>query len=408
MNRKQYENKRRELMNELETIMNADTLDQDAFNAKKAEIEALDASWEAYAQAQADMNALNDHAPSVAPVVDLTTGESRTTAPTVTDLYATDDYRNAFMNFCVKGQRIPEQYRNDAAATGLSDIDGGAVISTTIVREIIREMKVRGEIWAKVRKLNIQGGVEFPIVDVMPVATWVGEGSQDSQKLTSDTKVVFSYHGLECKLAQSLLVSVVTIAEFEALFTQLAVEAIIAALEKGVFNGSGSGEMLGILNETRIPVGNTIELTAEDLTWKGWKQKVFTKMKKAYRNGDFFMAQATFDGYIDGMTDTTGQPIGRVNYGIDGNEVYRFAGKNVVTVEEDILKDWDSADAGDVVAVFGNLSNYAVNSNLEMRTVKWIDENTNKVYNKVIMICDGKVLDPNGFLIIKKAGDDSE
>lgn len=408
MNRKQYENKRRELMNELETIMNADTLDQDAFNAKKAEIEALDASWEAYAQAQADMNALNDHAPSVAPVVDLTTGESRTTATTVTDLYATDDYRNAFMNFIVKGQRIPEQYRNDAAATGLSDVDGGAVIPTTIVHEMIRDMKVRGEIWAKVRKLNIQGGIEFPIADVMPVATWVGEGSQDSQKLTADTKVMFSYHGLECKLAQSLLVSVVTIAEFEALFTQLAVEAIIAALEKGVFNGSGSGEMLGILNETRIPVGNTIELTAEDLTWKGWKQKVFAKMKKAYRNGDFFMAQATFDGYIDGMTDTTGQPIGRVNYGIDGNEVYRFAGKNVVTVEEDILKDWDSADAGDVVAVFGNLSNYAVNSNLEMRTVKWIDENTNKVYNKVTMICDGKVLDPNGFLIIKKAGDDSE
>ena len=403
MNRKQYENKRRELMNELETIMNAETLDQDAFNAKKAEVEALDARWEAYAQAQADMNALNDHAPSVAPVVDLSTGESRAAAPAAKDLYATDDYRTAFMNFIAKGQRIPEQYRNNAAATGLSDIDGGAVIPTTIVHELIRELKIRGEIWAKVRKLNIQGGVEFPIADVMPVATWVGEGSQDSQKLTADAKVVFSYHGLECKLAQSLLVSVVTIAEFEALFTQLAVEAIIAALEAGVFNGSGSGEMLGILNETRIPVGNTIELTAEDLTWKGWKQKVFAKMKKAYRNGEFFMAQATFDGYIDGMTDTTGQPIGRVNYGIDGNEVYRFAGKNVVTVEEDILKDWDSADAGDVVAVFGNLSNYAVNSNLEMRAVKWLDENTNKVYNKVTMICDGKVLDPNGFLIIKKA-----
>lgn len=403
MNRKQYENKRRELMNELETIMNAETLDQDAFNAKKSEVEALDAHWEAYAQAQADMNALNDHAPSVAPVVDLSTGESRAAAPAAKDLYATDDYRTAFMNFITKGQRIPEQYRIDAAATGLSDIDGGAVIPTTIVHELIRELKIRGEIWAKVRKLNIQGGVEFPIADVMPVATWVGEGTQDSQKLTADTKVVFSYHGLECKLAQSLLVSVVTIAEFEAQFTQLAVEAIIAALEAGVFNGSGSGEMLGILNETRIPVGNTITLTAEDLTWKGWKQKVFAKMKKAYRNGEFFMAQATFDGYIDGMTDTTGQPIGRVNYGIDGNEVYRFAGKNVVTVEEDILKDWDSADAGDVVAVFGNLSNYAVNSNLEMRAVKWIDENTNKVYNKVTMICDGKVLDPNGFLIIKKA-----
>ena len=29
-----------------------------------------------------------------------------------------------------------------------------------------------------------------------------------------------------------------------------------------------------------------------------------------------------FDGYIDGMVDKQGQPIGRVNYGIDGGETY--------------------------------------------------------------------------------------
>ena len=276
------------------------------------------------------------------------------------------------------------------------------MIPTTIVREMIRELKVRGEIWAKVRKLNVEGGVEFPIADLMPVATWVGEGSQEEQKLESKNKVSFNYYGLECKLAQSLLVSVVTIAEFEELFSQLAVEAIITALEKGVFNGTGSGQMKGILNETRIPAGNTIELTAADLTWKGWKLKVFAKMPKAYRNGDFFMAQATFDAYIDGMTDEQGQPIGRVNYGIDGAENYRFGGKVVTTVEDDVLKDWDTAASGDVIAVFGDLSKYGVNTNLEMRAVRWIDEDNNKVKNKVTMILDGKVLDPYGFLIIKK------
>lgn len=32
-------------------------------------------------------------------------------------------------------------------------------------------------------------------------------------------------------------------------------------------------------------------------------KKVFGKMKKSYRNGTFYMAQSTFDGYIDGMVD---------------------------------------------------------------------------------------------------------
>lgn len=403
MNRKQYEAKRKELMDRLNDLMTAETVDQKAFDETKEKVEALDAQWEQYALNQANIAALNDVAPSVAPVVDLTPAANRlAAAPVVKDVYATDEYRTAFMNYFTRGEAIPEKFRNEAKTTGLADLAGGAVIPTTIVREMIRELKVRGEIWAKVRKLNVEGGVEFPIADLMPVATWVGEGSQEEQKLESKNKVSFNYYGLECKLAQSLLVSVVTIAEFEELFSQLAVEAIITALEKGVFNGTGSGQMKGILNETRIPAGNTIELTAADLTWKGWKQKVFAKMPKAYRNGDFFMAQATFDAYIDGMTDEQGQPIGRVNYGIDGAENYRFGGKVVTTVEDDVLKDWDTAASGDVIAVFGDLSKYGVNTNLEMRAVRWIDEDNNKVKNKVTMILDGKVLDPYGFLIIKK------
>ena len=114
------------------------------------------------------------------------------------------------------------------------------------------------------------------------------------------------------------------------------------------------------------------------------------------------MAQGTFDGYIDGMVDTTGQPIGRVNYGIAGEETYRFGGKEVLTVEDDVIADYDTASTGDVVAVFVNLDDYVINSNLEMQVVKWVDHDTNTVKNKAILICDGKLVDPNGVIIIKK------
>ena len=37
-----------------------------------------------------------------------------------------------------------------------------------------------------------------------------------------------------------------------------------------------------------------------------------------------------------------------------------------------------------------------------MQTVKWVDHDTNEIKNKCILICDGKLLDPNGVLVIKK------
>ena len=152
-----------------------------------------------------------------------------------------------------------------------------------------------------------------------------------------------------------------------------------------------------------MPTANVITLTEEEISsWATWKKKVFAKMKKAYRKGEFIMAQGTFDSYIDGMVDTTGQPIGRVNYGIDGGENYRFSGKGVETVEVDVIANFDDAAKGDVIAIFANLKDYAINSNMEMRTVRWSDHDTNQEKQKIMMIADGKLLDPSGVLIIKK------
>ena len=101
------------------------------------------------------------------------------------------------------------------------------------------------------------------------------------------------------------------------------------------------------------------------------------KMKKAYRNGSFVMNQSTFDTGIDGMEDKNGQPIGRTNYGVNGEETYRFMGKNVETVEDDVLPSWDDANEGDVIAVFMNFSDYVINTNMEMQVVKWTDHDNN-------------------------------
>lgn len=102
------------------------------------------------------------------------------------------------------------------------------------------------------------------------------------------------------------------------------------------------------------------------------------------------------------MEDKNGQPVGRTNYGINGEESYRFMGKDVETVEDDMLPAYEDAKEGDVVAAFFKPTDYAINSNMTMTTVKWTDNDSNEVKNKCIMILDGKLVDPYGVLIIKK------
>jgi HK97 family phage major capsid protein len=319
------------------------------------------------------------------------------------DRHDTPEYRSAFMEYVCRGVEIPAELRTDAV-TGTTD--ASAVIPTTLMHEIVQKMDTYGNIYKAVRKLNVQGGITIPILSIKPEATWVGEGKSESQKISAQDTVTFSYFGVECKIAQTLLANAVTISEFQDLFVPLATEAIIKAVEKAIMKGSGTKQPLGILNDPRIPKANIITITpTEFASWDGWHKKVKAKMKKAYRNGSFIMNQSTFDGHIDGMVDKNGQPIGRTNYGINGEETYRFLGKTVETVEDDLIASWDDAAEGDVVAAFVNLTDYVVNTNKQMTTVKWVDNDTNEVKNKCIMICDGKLVDPNGVLIIKKGKD---
>ena len=162
--------------------------------------------------------------------------------------------------------------------------------------------------------------------------------------------------------------------------------------------------MLGVTVDTRVAAGQKITLTADEITdWGAWKKKVFAKIPLAYKAGGIFvMGSGTFDGYIDGMQDANGQPIGRVNYGIADAPQYRFGGKEVLEVEEDVIASYDTANSADVIAVFMNPGDYAINSNMQMTMYRWFDHDNNQWVDKAILINDGKLLDAAGVLIIKK------
>lgn len=317
------------------------------------------------------------------------------------DRYATLEYRKAFMDYCRTGNMTPELRAN--AMTGTGDVS--AIIPSTILNEVISKVQSYGQLFNRVRKLNVKGGLTIPILSLKPAATWIGESaSSDKQKGQANTNISFSYYGLECKISTSLLADTVSLAGFENTVTDLITEAMVKALDQAVLNGTGTGRPLGITKDTRVPAAQIVTLTAaEFVKWDAWKKKVFAKMPLSYKAGAMFcMASGTFEGYIDGMVDSNGQPIGRVNYGITDGAQERFGGKEVCLCEDDIIAPYPDAAVGDVVAVYCDLKNYGFNSNMQMTMYRYFDHDTNEWVDKAILIADGKLIDPNGVVIVKK------
>jgi HK97 family phage major capsid protein len=317
------------------------------------------------------------------------------------DRFSSLEYRKAFMRFAQTGEIMPELRANATTTTG----DISAVVPTTILNEVIRKVTAYGQVFNRVRKLNVKGGLTIPILSLKPVATWIGETTvSDKQKVQANTNIAFSYYGLECKVSTSLLADTVSLAGFENTLVDLIVEAMVKALDFAILKGNGTGKALGITADTRVPAAQIVTLsTADFANWASWKKKVFAKMPLSYKAGAaFLMASGTFEGYIDGMVDGHGQPIGRVNYGITNGPQERFGGKEVIQVEDDIIAPYDDAAVGDVVAVYVDLKNYGFNSNMQMTMFRYFDHDTNEWVDKAVLIADGKLIDPNGVVIVKK------
>ena len=333
-NYEDYKTQRSALCNEAEALLEEGNVE--AANEKMADVDTMDEEYENFATAQANLRAKTEPAKTVV-VNGLENAEGETVGTFGAEMedknmLNTREYQEAFMNLVCRGEKMPEKFQ-DAIASKLTNAvtavtDTTAVIPNTLLKEIIRELKDCGELYSRVRKVNVQGGVDIPILTLAPTAKWVADGSaSEDQKLEAKTKVSFSYYGLECKIAQTLIANVVDLDEFTEMFVPLAGEAIMSALDKGIIAGTGSGQMTGVAVDDRIPAANIIEMSEDDFgSWEAWKKNVFAKMKKKYRDGIFVMAQGTFDGNIDGMVDLNGQPIARVNYGITDGEKYRCGG----------------------------------------------------------------------------------
>ena len=329
------------------------------------------------------------------------------------DPFATMEYRQAFMRYAQTGQEIPVTlYQRDNMPQNLTGL--GATIPTTILNEFINEVRlVYGNIYSKVRKLNIQGAVKVPIAELQAQFKWITEETvaprEDGGKINEF--VEFSYNMCEIRVAQTLLSSIVTIDLFEREIVRIMMIAYMQAMDTGIVKGTGNGQMLGILNDPRVMTqeGHIIQMSGADINnWTAWRKNFFSKLPLGYRNGEFIFPLATVDAYLETMADANNNPIFRqatgleVNDGDRRNPNGRFFGREIALVEPDIITDFDSAQSGDVIGIFWQPEEYAINTNLQFGMRRWFDEDRNEWVNKMLTIVDGKVLNPRGYYIFTK------
>lgn len=337
--------------------------------------------------------------------------------PTEDDPRATMEYRQAFKDYIQRGKINKEvlqfEKRTDAAG---SSSDLGVLIPTTVIQSIIKEVeKSYGQLYSRVLKTNLAGGVKYPIGSFDATFNRITEnGKSDRQKGGEVSGYVeFSYNIGEIRLARTLLQTVLSVAVFEEEFSKILAKAYVRAMDKEIMNGkSTDNECEGILTEaakaqSRIPSSNIITFTEEEMAdWTKWQEKLFAKIPLAMRglNPEFVMTANTYESNIKTLKDDNNRPLYNETFNpVDGSEICKFKGKNVALVEEDVVDNFNDAGDGDVFGMYWvPEKGYAINSNLEFSVVDYFDHDKNQYVKKALVINDGKVLDPKYIYILKK------
>lgn len=335
------------------------------------------------------------------------------------DPRGTMEYRQAFMEYIQRGTVNKDvlQFEKRADAAGTSS-DLGVLIPSTVVQSIITGVeKVYGQLYSRVRKTNIQGGVKFPIGSFAATFNRITETTisdrQDAGGVTG--YVEFSYKIGEIRLARTLLQTVLTVPAFEEKFAEVIVKAYVKAMDKEIMTGvDANNECVGILTEaakttgSRIPADNIIEFTEADMAdWTAWQKKLFAKIPLSMRglSPEFVMTPNTYEANIKTLKDANDRPVYTETFNpVDGAEIARFKGKNVVFVEEDILKNFDDAVDSDYFGMYWVAEEaYAINSNMQFTVVDYFDHEKNQWVKKALVINDGKILDPKYIYLLKKS-----
>lgn len=333
------------------------------------------------------------------------------------DKTATMEYRTAFMNYATKGimSDVLKSEKRDNDRGMATDL--GVLIPSTVIQQIITGVeKVYGQLYSRVKKTNLKGGVKYPIGNFSATFHRITETTKSDRQNAGEItgSVDFTYKIGEIRIAKTLLQEVLSVPVFEAELAKTIVEAYVKAMDIEIMTGNPTlNQFEGIITEmnkgvsSRIPATNIIEFTEDDMAdWESWQKKLFAVIPLSMRRlrPEFVMTANTYEANIKTLKDNNNRPVYNETFNpVDGAETATFKGREVVFVEDDIVKNFDDAEDGDVFGMYWIPSMaYGINTNLEFYIRRYFDEEANEYVDKAIVINDGKILDAKYLYILKK------
>jgi HK97 family phage major capsid protein len=314
------------------------------------------------------------------------------------------EMRTAFMNAIQNGDLSKLEKRADAYTTA-GNVE--YVIPENLVNDIITEINDRGYILSLCNKTNYAVGQTIPVGLISISASWVGttDGSNNSgeglgssvQAGGVESTITFLNYKLRCVVGLTHEAGIQSLPIFEKKFVQQVADAMIEALETAVVSGTGVNQPKGILLET--PKAGKA-LVANELTYAD-ALKFVGSVPKKYRNGAVaFMSQNTFYDFM-AIVDKNGQPVARVNAGVDGDMKQYLFGMPVIFADE-YLADFATAETNATFAFIYNFKEYTLNTNYNLGiSQRDVWENENREI-KAVLACDGKAVTINSLVTFKK------
>lgn len=321
------------------------------------------------------------------------------------DIYSSTEYRKAFQQYLRSGQ-IPEEFR---ASTKTTDTNVSTVIPTNLVNKILEKFEQLGVIYNLVTKTSFPVGQTIPVDGVKPQATWVSEGAGSTpQGKTLSAQITFTHFKLRCEIRYTEEVATMALPMFEALFIKQVSEAMLRAIEGAIVDGDGSSKPKGILTET-APEGQALTVaagTANKLTYKLLCDAEAAIPVQYEGTAKWCMTKKTFMRFL-GMTDTAGQPIARVNYGIAGKPERTLLGRDVVLYVPQSgskLGNYeDASTAADILFAFiCDFGDYVLNENYNLGISHAKDWDNEDHKTKAVLACDGKMIVKDSLVTLTK------
>lgn len=329
------------------------------------------------------------------------------------------EYREAFRQLWTRGTPIPTDLASRArafvntlpseqrAGSPINTSNTAAVIPLTIMREVINTVRTPfGNIYDAVRKISVEGAVEYPVGAFEAEFNWVTEGTKAAeQDIGAVARVSFGYFEAELRIAQTFLSSLLSIDAFEAEISKVIARAYRKFMDYAIINGDGNGKMTGLAAGTT----KTVTMTAAQMNdWRQWDKRFFAELVPGYEDGVFVFARSTVIKYLKTMADANNRPLFYEATGLtvgDGDRVDDrgyFYGREIKMTVPTIVKDFDTANQNDVIGYYFQPENYVINENWGFTVDRYYNYERRKWITVATVVVDGKPINATGFVKILK------